>query len=161
LCRTIKTIRNQCVIDPHLSGLLSLSLSLSVSLSRTISLSGFILISLNLHRPQPSISLGNSVGSVGGYPGTITMAKTTTVAPSPRLTTDCSSNSASPEPAIAVIQSVYGVKAELGGGGGGALELPSIPTNGDEGVDMYAEYEDEHKSDYSSDHESRGAVIAN
>ncbi|KAG7281716.1 hypothetical protein CRUP_027788 [Coryphaenoides rupestris] len=111
--------------------------------------------------PQPSISLSNSVSSVGGYPGTITMAKTTTVTPSPHLTSDCSSNSASPEPAIAVIQSVYGVKAELGGGGGRALELPSVPTNGDEEADMYEEYEDEHKSDYSSDHETRGAVIAN
>ncbi|CAL8357151.1 unnamed protein product [Lota lota] len=110
--------------------------------------------------PQPSISLGNSVGSVGGYPGTVTMATTTGATPSPHRTSDCSSNSASPEPAIAVIQSVYGVKAELGRGGG-ALELPSDPTNGNEEVDMYEDYEDEPKSDYSSDHETRGAVIAN
>ena len=89
------------------------------------------------------------------------MATTTAATPSPHLTSDCSSNSASPEPAIAVIQSVYGVKAELGGGGGGDLELPIVPTNGNEEVDMYEDYEDEPKSDYSSDHETRGAVVAN
>ncbi|CAL8263859.1 unnamed protein product [Merluccius merluccius] len=110
--------------------------------------------------PQPSISLSNSVGSVGSYPGAITMATTTATTHSPHLTSDCSSNSVSPEPAIGVIQSVYGVKAEQGVGGG-AFELPSDPTNGDEEVDMYEDYEDEPKSDYSSDHETRGAVVAN
>ncbi|CAL8373111.1 unnamed protein product [Arctogadus glacialis] len=108
--------------------------------------------------PQPSISLGNTVGSVGGFPGGITKATTTGATPSPHLTSDCSSNSGSPEPAIAVIQSVYGVKAELGRGGG-ASEPPSDPTNGKEAVDMYEDYEP--KSDYSSDQESRGAVAAN
>ena len=86
------------------------------------------------------------------------MATTTGATPSPHLTSDCSSNSASPEPAIAVIQSVYGMKAELGMGGG-ASEPPSDPTNGKEAADMYGDYEP--KSDYSSDQEPRGAVAAN
>ncbi|KAM4619232.1 transcription factor SOX-6-like isoform 1-T2 [Polymixia lowei] len=122
--------------------------------------------------PQPPIPLGNSAGSVGVYPGAITMATATT--PSPHLTSDCSSNSASPEPAIAVIQSTYGVKAEPGGGGGGgggggvaivgeggALDLPSDPANGEDEMDMYEDFEDDPKSDYSSDHEAREAVSAN
>uniref|UniRef100_A0A4W6C4W9 SRY-box transcription factor 6 n=1 Tax=Lates calcarifer TaxID=8187 RepID=A0A4W6C4W9_LATCA len=99
------------------------------------------------------------------FPCAITMA--TTATPSPHLTSDCSSNSASPEPAIPVIQSTYGVKSEPGGGGGsngggmGALDLPSDPTNGDDDMDMYEDFEDEPKSDYSSDHETREAVSAN
>uniref|UniRef100_A0A7N6AII8 HMG box domain-containing protein n=1 Tax=Anabas testudineus TaxID=64144 RepID=A0A7N6AII8_ANATE len=114
--------------------------------------------------PQPPIPLSNSPGGVGVYPGAITMA--TTATPSPHLTSDCSSNSASPEPAIAVIQSTYGVKSEHGsggsnGGGVGALDLPSDPANGDDDMDMYEDYEDEAKSDYSSDHETREAVSAN
>ncbi|XP_047451529.1 transcription factor SOX-6-like isoform X2 [Mugil cephalus] len=113
--------------------------------------------------PQPPMSLGNSPGGVGVYPGAITMA--TTATPSPHLTSDCSSNSASPEPAIPVIQSTYGVKSEPGGGsnggGVGALDLPSDPTNGDDDMDMYEDFEDEPKSDYSSDHETREAVSAN
>uniref|UniRef100_A0A8C4EZM0 SRY-box transcription factor 6 n=1 Tax=Dicentrarchus labrax TaxID=13489 RepID=A0A8C4EZM0_DICLA len=79
---------------------------------------------------------------------------------------NCSSNSASPEPTIPVIQSTYGVKSEPGsrgnnGGGVGALDLPSDPTNGDDDMDMYEDFEDEPKSDYSSDHETREAVSAN
>ncbi|XP_051237618.1 transcription factor Sox-6 isoform X4 [Dicentrarchus labrax] len=114
--------------------------------------------------PQPPIPLGNSPGGVGVYPGAITMA--TTATPSPHLTSDCSSNSASPEPTIPVIQSTYGVKSEPGsrgnnGGGVGALDLPSDPTNGDDDMDMYEDFEDEPKSDYSSDHETREAVSAN
>eukprot|EP00064_Thunnus_orientalis_P010497 superscaffoldBa00001434_g10523 len=115
--------------------------------------------------PQPPIPLGNSAGGVGVYPGAITMA--TTATPSPHLTSDCSSNSASPEPAIPVIQSTYGMKSEPGGCGGSngggvsALELPSDPTNGDDDMDMYEDFEDEPKSDYSSDHETREAVSAN
>ncbi|GLD61575.1 transcription factor SOX-6-like protein [Lates japonicus] len=114
--------------------------------------------------PQPPIPLGSSPGGVGVYPGAITMA--TTATPSPHLTSDCSSNSASPEPAIPVIQSTYGVKSEPGGGGSngggmGALDLPSDPTNGDDDMDMYEDFEDEPKSDYSSDHETREAVSAN
>uniref|UniRef100_A0A665WUM0 Transcription factor SOX-6-like n=1 Tax=Echeneis naucrates TaxID=173247 RepID=A0A665WUM0_ECHNA len=94
--------------------------------------------------PQPQIPLGNSPGGVGVYPGAITMA--TTATPSPHLTSDCSSNSASPEPAIPVIQSTYGVKSEPGN---------------DDDMDMYEDFEDEPKSDYSSDHETREAVSAN
>uniref|UniRef100_A0A3B4T6D3 SRY-box transcription factor 6 n=1 Tax=Seriola dumerili TaxID=41447 RepID=A0A3B4T6D3_SERDU len=100
--------------------------------------------------PQPPIPLGNSPGGVGVYPGAITMA--TTATPSPHLTSDCSSNSASPEPAIPVIQSTYGVKSEPVSGGG---------SNGDDDMDMYEDFEDEPKSDYSSDHETREAVSAN
>uniref|UniRef100_A0A8C5E767 Transcription factor SOX-6-like n=1 Tax=Gouania willdenowi TaxID=441366 RepID=A0A8C5E767_GOUWI len=109
--------------------------------------------------------VGNSPGGVGVYPGSITMA--TTATPSPHLTSDCSSNSASPEPAIPVIQSTYGVKSVAAagrgsnGGGLGALGLPSDPTNGDDDMDMYDDFEDEAKSDYSSDHETREAVSAN
>ncbi|XP_030587373.1 transcription factor SOX-6-like isoform X2 [Archocentrus centrarchus] len=115
--------------------------------------------------PQPPISLGNSPGSVGVYPGAITMA--TAATPSPHLTSDCSSNSASPDPAIPVIQSTYGIKSEPGSGGGsngggiGSLDLPSDPNNGDNDMDMYEDFEDEPKSDYSSDHETQEAVSAN
>uniref|UniRef100_A0A8C9ZRT2 SRY-box transcription factor 6 n=1 Tax=Sander lucioperca TaxID=283035 RepID=A0A8C9ZRT2_SANLU len=104
--------------------------------------------------PQPPIPLGNGPGGVGVYPGAITMA--TAATQSPHLTSDCSSNSASPEPAIPVIQSTYGMKSEPG-----ALDLPSDPTNGDDDMDMYEDFEDEPKSDYSSDHETREAVSAN
>ncbi|XP_054890531.1 transcription factor SOX-6-like isoform X1 [Poeciliopsis prolifica] len=113
--------------------------------------------------PQPQISLGNSSGGVGVYPGTITMA--TTATPSPHLTSDCSSTSASPEPNIPVIQSTYGVKSEPGGGsngtGVGAMDLPGDPANGDDDMDMYEDFEDEPKSDYSSEHETREVVSAN
>nr|XP_033490496.1 transcription factor SOX-6-like [Epinephelus lanceolatus] len=114
--------------------------------------------------PQPPMPLGSSPGGVGVYPGAITMA--TTATPSPHLTSDCSSNSASPEPAIPVIQSTYGMKSEPGGGGSngggmGALDLPSDPANGDDDMDMYEDFEDEPKSDYSSDHETQEAVSAN
>lgn len=104
-------------------------------------------------RPQPLIPLSNSPGV---YPGTMSMA--TAATPSPHLTSDCSSNSASPEPAIPVIQSTYGVKSEPGGGG---MDLPGDPANGDDDMDMYEDFEDEAKSDYSSDHETREAVSAN
>ncbi|XP_034444869.1 transcription factor SOX-6-like isoform X7 [Hippoglossus hippoglossus] len=113
--------------------------------------------------PQPQIPLGNSPGVVGLYPGAITMA--TTATPSPHLTSDCSSNSASPEPAIPVIQSTYVVKSEpVGGSNGGgvrALALPRDPANGDEEMDMYEDFDDEPKSDYSSDRETREVISAN
>ncbi|XP_038150739.1 transcription factor SOX-6-like isoform X2 [Cyprinodon tularosa] len=113
--------------------------------------------------PQPQISLGNSAGGVGVYPGAITMA--TTATPSPHLTSDCSSTSGSPEPNIPVIQSTYGVKSEPGGGsngaGVGAMDLPGDPANGDDDMDMYEDFEDEPKSDYSSEHETREVVSAN
>ncbi|XP_047206142.1 transcription factor SOX-6-like isoform X2 [Girardinichthys multiradiatus] len=113
--------------------------------------------------PQPQISLGNNSGGVGVYPGAITMA--TTATHSPHLTSDCSSTSASPEPNIPVIQSTYGVKSEPGGGSNGAgvggMDLPRDPTNGDDDMDMYEDFEDEPKSDYSSEHETREVVSAN
>ncbi|KAM6937551.1 transcription factor SOX-6-like [Xenentodon cancila] len=115
--------------------------------------------------PQPPISLNRSPGGVGVYPGAITMA--TTATPSPHLTSDCSSNSVSPEPTIPVIQSTFGIKTEPGGGGasngagGGALDLPSDPTNGDDEMDMYEDFEDDPKSDYSSDRETQEAISAN
>ncbi|XP_024911695.1 transcription factor SOX-6 isoform X3 [Cynoglossus semilaevis] len=114
--------------------------------------------------PQPPIPLGNSPGGVGVYPGAITMA--TGATPSPHLTSDCSSNSASPEPNIPVIQSTYGIKSEPGGGGSngggvGALDLAGDPTNGDDDMDMYEDFDDEPKSDYSSDNETQEAVSAN
>uniref|UniRef100_A0A3B3HXL2 SRY-box containing 6a n=1 Tax=Oryzias latipes TaxID=8090 RepID=A0A3B3HXL2_ORYLA len=115
--------------------------------------------------PQPPISLGNSTGGVGVYPGAITMA--TTATRSPHLTSDCSSNSVSPEPTVPVIQSTFKVKSEPGGGGGsngggvGPLDLPGDPANGDDDMDMYEDFEDDPKSDYSSDHETQEAVGAN
>uniref|UniRef100_A0A3B3UFY4 SRY-box transcription factor 6 n=1 Tax=Poecilia latipinna TaxID=48699 RepID=A0A3B3UFY4_9TELE len=74
--------------------------------------------------------------------------------------------SASPEPNIPVIQSTYGVKSEPGGGGSngtgvGAMDLPGDPANGDDDMDMYEDFEDEPKSDYSSEHETREVVSAN
>ncbi|XP_061576874.1 transcription factor Sox-6-like isoform X2 [Cololabis saira] len=123
--------------------------------------------------PQPPISLNRSPGGVAVYPGAITMA--TAATPSPHLTSDCSSNSASPEPTTPVIQSTFAIKAEPGGalggalGGGGAsngrggasLDPPSDPTNGDDDMDMYEDFEDEPKSDYSSDREAQEAIGAN
>uniref|UniRef100_A0A3Q4BXF5 HMG box domain-containing protein n=1 Tax=Mola mola TaxID=94237 RepID=A0A3Q4BXF5_MOLML len=113
--------------------------------------------------PQPPIPLGNSQGAVSIYPGSITMAKTATQ--SPHLTSDCSSNSASPEPAVPVIQSVFRVKSEPGSRGNngavGALDLPDDPADGDDDMDMYEDFEDEPKSEYSSDHETREAISAN
>ncbi|XP_029009366.1 transcription factor SOX-6-like isoform X2 [Betta splendens] len=105
--------------------------------------------------PQPPIPLSGSPGGVGVYPGAISMA--TAAMPSPHLTSDCSSNSASPEPAIPVIQSTYGLKSERSNGGAGAGD----PAVGDDDMDMYEDFEDEPKSDYSSDHETQEAVGAN
>uniref|UniRef100_H2L6U4 SRY-box containing 6a n=1 Tax=Oryzias latipes TaxID=8090 RepID=H2L6U4_ORYLA len=79
----------------------------------------------------------------------------------------CSSNSVSPEPTVPVIQSTFKVKSEPGGGGGsngggvGPLDLPGDPANGDDDMDMYEDFEDDPKSDYSSDHETQEAVGAN
>uniref|UniRef100_A0A8K9XAD8 SRY-box transcription factor 6 n=1 Tax=Oncorhynchus mykiss TaxID=8022 RepID=A0A8K9XAD8_ONCMY len=100
--------------------------------------------------PQPQIPISNSAG--GLYPGAITMA---TATPSPHLTSDCSSASASPEPAIPVIQSTFGVvKPEPV-----AMVTGDHPVNGEDEIDMYEDFED--KSDYSSDHETREPVSAN
>ncbi|XP_038855132.1 transcription factor SOX-6-like [Salvelinus namaycush] len=98
--------------------------------------------------PQPQIPISNSAG--GLYPGAITMA---TATPSPHLTSDCSSASASPEPAIPVIQSTFGVvKPEPV-----AMVTGDHPVNGGDEIDMYEDFED--KSDYSSDHETRSLSV--
>ncbi|XP_035272988.1 transcription factor SOX-6-like isoform X5 [Anguilla anguilla] len=99
---------------------------------------------------QPQIPITTSGGVV--YPGAITMA---TATPSPQMTSDCSSASASPEPAIPVIQSTYGLKLEPG------AMVSGDPVNGDDDMDMYEDFEDEPKSDYSSDTETREPVSAN
>ncbi|XP_049579638.1 transcription factor SOX-6 isoform X1 [Syngnathus scovelli] len=104
--------------------------------------------------PQAPLPLGNSAGGMGVYPGGITMA--TGATPSPHMTSDCSSNSASPEPTAPVIQSAYdAVKAEP------AMDMSGHPANGDDDTDMYDDYEDEPKSDYSSEHETRQDISAN
>lgn len=75
--------------------------------------------------------------------------------PAPHLPSDCSSASASPEPAIPVIQSTFGVKVE-------PSALPaSEPINGEDEMDMYEDFENEPKSDYSSDNETREQVSVN
>ncbi|KAM6973516.1 transcription factor SOX-6-like [Aplochiton taeniatus] len=118
--------------------------------------------------PQPQVPLGPSVAPSGGavYPGALALAPTAT--PSPHLTSDCSSASVSPEPAVPVIQSTFGLKGDPcgggggGGGGSGALGLSRNLANGEDDMDMYEDFEDEPKSDYSSDHEApREPVAAN
>ncbi|MBN3307803.1 transcription factor SOX-6 isoform X5 [Amia ocellicauda] len=99
---------------------------------------------------QPQIPINTTAGVV--YPGAITMATTT---PSPQMTSDCSSTSASPEPTIPVIQSTYAMKMESG------PMVASEAVNGEDEMDMYEDYEDEPKSDYSSDNETHEAVSAN
>lgn len=86
------------------------------------------------------------------YPGAITMATTT---PSPQMTSDCSSTSASPEPSIPVIQSTYGMKTDSGSLPGNEM------INGEDEIEMYEDYEDDPKSDYSSENEAHEAVSAN
>ncbi|KAM4722582.1 transcription factor SOX-6 [Rhinophrynus dorsalis] len=99
---------------------------------------------------QPQIPISTPTGVV--YPGTLTMATTT---PSPQMTSDCSSTSASPEPSIPVIQSTYGMKLDTSSLAGNDL------MNGEDEMEMYDDYEDEPKSDYSSDNEANEAVSAN
>ncbi|XP_074131311.1 transcription factor SOX-6 isoform X13 [Sminthopsis crassicaudata] len=99
---------------------------------------------------QPQIPITTGTGVV--YPGAITMATTT---PSPQMTSDCSSTSASPEPSLPVIQSTYGMKTD-----GGSLAGNEM-INGDDDMEMYDDYEDEPKSDYSSENEGPEAVSAN
>ncbi|XP_057692044.1 transcription factor SOX-6-like isoform X1 [Corythoichthys intestinalis] len=103
--------------------------------------------------PQAPLPLGSTAGGMGVYPGSITMATATT--PSPHLTSDCSSNSASPEPAVPVIQSAYDAVKDVP-----ALDMGRHPANGDEDTDMYDDYEDEPKSDYSSEHETQQDISA-
>ncbi|XP_046871066.1 transcription factor SOX-6-like isoform X2 [Hypomesus transpacificus] len=99
---------------------------------------------------QPQIPISTSAGVV--YPGAITMATTT---PSPHMTSECSSASASPEPTIPVIQSTYNMKLE---------PSPMVNTqavNGEDEMDIYEEFEDEPKSDYSSETETQEPVSVN
>ncbi|XP_010613503.1 transcription factor SOX-6 isoform X10 [Fukomys damarensis] len=99
---------------------------------------------------QPQIPITTGTGVV--YPGAITMATTT---PSPQMTSDCSSTSASPEPSLPVIQSTYGMKTD-----GGSLAGTEM-MNGEDEMEMYDDYEDDPKSDYSSENEAPEAVSAN
>ncbi|XP_025053180.1 transcription factor SOX-6 isoform X1 [Alligator sinensis] len=99
---------------------------------------------------QPQIPITTGTGVV--YPGAITMATTT---PSPQMTSDCSSTSASPEPSIPVIQSTYGMKTDSGSLAGNEM------INGEDEIEMYEDYEDDPKSDYSSENEAPEAVSAN
>ncbi|XP_056601274.1 transcription factor SOX-6 isoform X5 [Triplophysa dalaica] len=101
-------------------------------------------------QPQTQIPITTSAGVV--YPGAITMATTT---PSPHMTSDCSSASASPDPTIPVIQSTFNMKMEPG------TMVPNTPVNGEDEMDMYEDFEDEPKSDYSSENETQEPVIAN
>lgn len=81
-----------------------------------------------------------------------------TATQSPHMTSDGSSTSASPEPAL--IHRNYQVEAK--DGGGVAFDPSSDPNNEDEDVDdMYEDFEDEPKSDYSSDHDNSELVAAN
>lgn len=101
-------------------------------------------------QPQTQIPITTSAGVV--YPGAITMATTT---PSPHMTSDCSSASASPEPTIPVIQSTFNMKIEPG------TMVSNDPVNGEDEMDMYEDFEDEPKSDYSSENDTQEPVSAN
>uniref|UniRef100_A0A671SRI1 Transcription factor SOX-6-like n=1 Tax=Sinocyclocheilus anshuiensis TaxID=1608454 RepID=A0A671SRI1_9TELE len=101
-------------------------------------------------QPQTQIPITTSAGVV--YPGAITMATTT---PSPHMTSDCSSASASPEPTIPVIQSTFNMKMEPG------TMVSNAPVNGEDEMDMYEDFEDEPKSDYSSENDTQEPVSAN
>uniref|UniRef100_A0A8C1SSN6 SRY-box transcription factor 6 n=1 Tax=Cyprinus carpio TaxID=7962 RepID=A0A8C1SSN6_CYPCA len=100
-------------------------------------------------QPQTQIPITTSAGVV--YPGAITMATTT---PSPHMTSDCSSASASPEPTIPVIQSTFNMKMEPG------TMVSNHPVNGEDEMDMYEDFEDEPKSDYSSENDTQEPVSA-
>ncbi|KAM6464871.1 transcription factor SOX-6 isoform 5-T17 [Liasis olivaceus] len=99
---------------------------------------------------QPQIPIATGTGVV--YPGAITMA---TATPSPQMTSDCSSTSASPEPSIPVIQSTYSMKTDSGSLAGNEM------INGEDEMEMYEDFEDDPKSDYSSENEAHEAVTAN
>ncbi|KAM4617156.1 transcription factor SOX-6 [Discoglossus pictus] len=99
---------------------------------------------------QPQIPISTATGVV--YPGAISMATTT---PSPQMTSDCSSSSVSPEPTIPVIQTSYGMKMDNASIAGNDL------MNGQDEIEMYDDFEDDPKSDYSSENEANEAVGAN
>ncbi|XP_041831676.1 transcription factor SOX-6 isoform X2 [Melanotaenia boesemani] len=99
----------------------------------------------------PQIPITTSASMV--YPGAITMTTTT---PSPQMTSECSSASASPEPSIPVIQSTYNMKLEPN-----TMANNNEPVNGEDEMDMYEDFEDEPKSDYSSENDTQETVNAN
>ncbi|XP_069380564.1 transcription factor SOX-6 isoform X6 [Paralichthys olivaceus] len=99
----------------------------------------------------PQLPITTSASMV--YPGAITMATTT---PSPQMTSECSSASASPEPTIPVIQTTYNMKLEPN-----TMANNSAPVNGEDEMDMYEDFEDEPKSDYSSENDTQEPVNAN
>ncbi|KAM9826744.1 transcription factor SOX-6 isoform 5-T5 [Syngnathus typhle] len=99
----------------------------------------------------PQIPITTSPSMV--YPGAIAMATTT---PSPQMTSECSSASASPEPTIPVIQSTFNMKLEANN-----IANNSETVNGEDDMDMYGDFEDEPKSDYSSENDTQEPVSAN
>lgn len=99
----------------------------------------------------PQLPITTSANMV--YPGAITMATTT---PSPQMTSECSSASVSPEPSIPVIQSTYNMKLEPNN-----MVNNSEPVNGEDEMDLYEDFEDEPKSDYSSENDTQEPVSAN
>lgn len=109
----------------------------------------FLTSSPFLHRQPPQIPISTSASMV--YPGAITMTTTT---PSPQMTSECSSASASPEPSV--IQSTYNMKLEPSSMGNN-----NEPVNGEDEMDMYEDFEDEPKSDYSSENDTQEPVSTN
>ncbi|XP_075877960.1 transcription factor SOX-6 isoform X2 [Nelusetta ayraudi] len=97
----------------------------------------------------PQIPISTSASMV--YPGAITMTTTT---PSPQMTSECSSASASPEPSV--IQSTYNMKLEPT-----SIGNNSRPVNGVDEMDMYEDFEDEPKTDYSSENDTQEPVSTN
>lgn len=107
--------------------------------------------SFSPYRQQPQIPISTSAGVV--YPGAIAMATTT---PSPHMTSECSSASASPEPAIPVIQSTYNMKIEPSA----MLTNDPIINGGVDEMDMYEDFDEEPKSDYSSETETLEPIVS-
>lgn len=71
------------------------------------------------------------------------------------MTSECSSASASPEPTMPVIQSTYNMKLEPN------AMANSEPVNGEDEMDLYEDFEDEPKSDYSSENDTQEQVSIN
>ncbi|XP_061526877.1 transcription factor SOX-6 isoform X1 [Phycodurus eques] len=99
----------------------------------------------------PQIPITTSASMV--YPGALAMATTT---PSPQMTSECSSASASPEPTIPVIQSTFNMKLEANN-----VAKNREQVNGEDDMDIYEDFEDEPKSDYSSENDTQEPVNAN
>ncbi|KAL2093528.1 hypothetical protein ACEWY4_010840 [Coilia grayii] len=104
----------------------------------------------NMGPQTHEMPVNSSTGTL--YSGNMAMPPTP---PPPHMTSDCSSASASPDPAIPVIQSTYSVKMEPS-----SLAVGDA-INGEDDMDMYDDFENEPKSDYSSDNETREPVSAN